>query len=95
MRQRSNRSAWWYHHSPATSRQSTLFARCFYSTFSERINIVSLNKNGFSAYSDSRRAAQRRSGLGGLATHPSRKERGKGWGTLIADRTEKGWTRPP
>jgi hypothetical protein len=30
-----------------------------------------------------------------FATHPSRKERGKGWGTLIVSQAEKGWDSPP
>jgi hypothetical protein len=34
--------------------------------------------------------AQRR-GTEGPATHPFRKERGKGWGTLLVGQAEKGW----
>ena len=29
-----------------------------------------------------------------FATHPFRKERGQGWGTLIVDSAEKGWSSP-
>jgi len=33
-------------------------------------------------------------GIESLATHPFRKERGKGLGTLIVGGSEKGWASP-